>query len=58
MCNAHSYSDNIEITVNDKVNEVIQELFPSFVFRCLIGLDHSETEWTCIWLFSFILLQI
>ena len=33
----HSKSDNIEIVINDKADEVIEELFGSLVKNCQIG---------------------
>ena len=35
----HSKSDNIEIMVNDKTVEVIEELFQSLLSRYQIGLE-------------------
>ena len=35
----HSKSDNIKIMINDYVDEVIQELFQSLLFRYQIGLE-------------------
>ena len=37
----HSESDNIEIMINDKSDEVIEELFQSLLFRYQIGLETS-----------------
>ena len=33
-CLMHSKSDNKEITINDKADEVIEELFKSIFLRC------------------------
>ena len=38
----HSKSDNIEIVINDKVDEVIEKLFESLVNRHQIGLETSR----------------
>ena len=53
----HSKSDNIEIMINDKADEVIEELFQSILFRYQIG---SETSMTfsdfifgCVYLLYF-----
>ena len=35
----HSKSDNIEIMINDKADEVVEELFQSFFSRYQIGLE-------------------
>ena len=35
----HSKSDNIKIMTNDKVDEVIEELFQSFLLRYQVGLE-------------------
>ena len=40
-CVMHSKSDNIEIMINDKASEVIEELFQSFLSRYQIGLERS-----------------
>ena len=37
----HSKSDNIEILINDKSDEVIEKLFESFLNRYQIGLETS-----------------
>ena len=37
----HSKSGNIEIMINDKANEVIEELFQSLHSRYQIGLETS-----------------
>ena len=37
----HSKSDNIEITINDWADEVIEEMFKSFLNRYEIGLETS-----------------
>ena len=37
----HSKSDNIEIMMNDKADEVIEELFKSLLSRYQIGLETS-----------------
>ena len=37
----HSKSDKIEIMINDKADEVIEELFQSFLSRYQIGLETS-----------------
>ena len=37
----HSKSDNIEIMINDKADEVIEELFQSFLSRYQIRLEIS-----------------
>ena len=39
-----SKSDNIEITINDKGDEVIQELFESILSRYQTGLEESMKE--------------
>ena len=39
----HSKSDNIEIMINDKTEEVIEEIFQSLLFRYQIGLETSIT---------------
>ena len=39
-----SKSDNIEITINDKADEVIQELFESILSRYQTGLEESMKE--------------
>ena len=35
----HSKSDNIEILINDKADEVIEEIFQSLLSRYQIGLE-------------------
>ena len=35
----HSKSDNIEIMINDKTDEIIEELFGSFKNRCQSNLE-------------------
>ena len=37
----HLKSDNIEITINDKADEVIKEIFKSLLNRYQIGLEPS-----------------
>ena len=37
----HSKSDNIEIMINDKADEAIEEIFESFLSRYQIGLETS-----------------
>ena len=34
----HSKSDDIEIMINDKADEVVENLFQSLLYRCQIGL--------------------
>ena len=41
MKSVHSRSDNTEIMINDKVDEVIEELFQSLLNRYQIGLETS-----------------
>ena len=40
-CVMHSKSNNIEIMINDKADEVIEELFQSLLSRYRIGLETS-----------------
>ena len=40
-CVMHSKSDNIEIMINDKEDEVIKKLFQSILSRYQIGLETS-----------------
>ena len=37
----YSKSDNIEIMINDKADEVIEELFQSLLFKYQVGLEIS-----------------
>ena len=39
----HSKNDSIEIMINNKADEVIEELFQSILFRYQIGLETSMT---------------
>ena len=38
-CKMHSKSNDINITINDKANEIIEELFESLLSRYQIGLE-------------------
>ena len=53
----HSKSDNIEMLINDKENEVIEELFKSLLSRYQIGLETSlkgnDFIFDCIYLFYY-----
>ena len=44
----HSISDNIEIIINDKEDEVVEELFQSLPSRYQIGLETSVKDWDFI----------
>ena len=48
----HSRSDNIEIMMNDKADEVMEELFQSLLSRYQIGLEapmkSSEFVFDCV----------
>ena len=49
-CVMHSKSDNIKIMINDKADEVIQELFQSLFSRYQIGLETSmKGSEICLW---------
>ena len=41
----HPKSDNIEIMINDKADEVIEKLFQSFLYRYQIGRETSMKRW-------------
>ena len=56
-CVMHSRSNNIEIVINDKVDEVIEQLFQSLLSRYQMGLETSM-KGSDVWLCSFIVLQI
>ena len=48
----YSKSDNIEIMINDKADEVNKNLFESLLTRCKIGLEtsirHSDFIFGCV----------
>ena len=43
-CVTHSKSDNIEIMINYKTDEVIEELFQSLLSRYQTGLETSGSD--------------
>ena len=49
----HSKSDNIEIMINDRADEIIEKPFLSLIFRYEIGLEH---QWEIV--ISFFILFI
>ena len=53
----HSKSDNIELMINDKADEVIEQLFQSLLLRYQIGLEtstkSSEFVFDCVHLLYY-----
>ena len=53
----HSKSDNIEITINEKADEVIEKLFKVLLNRYRIGLQTltrgSDFIFDCVWLWYY-----
>ena len=54
----HSKSHNIEIMINDKADEIIEELFKSLPSRYQIGLKTSMRGSDLIFMFIYCIINI